>query len=37
MRTKNLKPIPKEERLESGITDSLVRLSIGVEAADDIC
>jgi len=28
--------IPKEERLKVGLTDSLVRLSLGVEDADDL-
>lgn len=28
--------IPKEERLRAGITDNLVRLSVGIEDADDI-
>jgi cystathionine beta-lyase/cystathionine gamma-synthase len=28
--------IPKEERLKSGLTDSLMRLSIGVEDAEDL-
>src|SRR5258708_1435478 len=28
--------IPKEERLKNGLTDSLIRLSIGVEDADDL-
>ena len=28
--------IPKEERLKVGLTDSLIRLSIGVEDADDL-
>ncbi len=28
--------IPKEERLKVGLTDSLIRLSIGVENADDL-
>ena len=28
--------IPKEERLKSGLVDSLMRLSIGVEDADDL-
>jgi methionine-gamma-lyase len=28
--------VPKEERLKSGITDSLVRLSVGIEDAEDI-
>ncbi len=30
------KSIPREKRLQSGITDSLVRLSIGLEDADDL-
>lgn len=28
--------IPKDERLKSGLTDSLIRLSVGVENADDL-
>ena len=28
--------IPKEERLKVGLTDSLIRLSIGIEEADDL-
>jgi cystathionine gamma-lyase len=28
--------VPKEERLKAGLTDSLIRLSIGVEDAEDI-
>ena len=28
--------IPREERIKSGLTDSLIRLSIGVEDADDL-
>ena len=28
--------VPKEERLKAGITDSLVRLSVGIEDAEDI-
>ncbi len=28
--------IPKEERLKSGVVDSLIRLSIGIEDADDL-
>lgn len=28
--------IPKEERMKSGLSDSLIRLSIGVEDADDL-
>jgi methionine-gamma-lyase len=28
--------IPKEERLKTGITDSLVRLAVGIEDAEDI-
>ena len=28
--------IPKEERLKSGITDSLIRLSVGIEDVEDI-
>lgn len=30
------KSIPREKRLESGITDSLVRLSVGLEDAEDL-
>lgn len=29
--------IPKEQRLSVGLTDGLIRLSIGVEDADDLC
>jgi cystathionine beta-lyase/cystathionine gamma-synthase len=28
--------IPKEERIKNGLTDSLIRLSVGVEDADDL-
>jgi methionine-gamma-lyase len=28
--------VPREERLKAGITDSLVRISIGVEDVEDI-
>jgi cystathionine beta-lyase len=28
--------IPREERLKNGLTDSLIRLSVGVEDADDL-
>ena len=28
--------VPKEERLKAGLTDSLIRLSIGVEDAEDL-
>jgi cystathionine beta-lyase/cystathionine gamma-synthase len=28
--------IPKEERTKSGLSDSLIRLSIGVEDAEDL-
>ena len=28
--------IPKEERLKVGLTDSLIRLSVGVEDVDDL-
>lgn len=28
--------VPKEERLKSGLTDSLIRLSVGVEDAEDL-
>jgi cystathionine gamma-lyase/homocysteine desulfhydrase len=30
------KSIPKEKRYESGVTDSLIRLSVGLEDADDL-
>jgi cystathionine beta-lyase len=30
------KSIPKEMRLESGISDSLIRLSVGLEDAEDL-
>lgn len=29
-------PVPREERLKAGITDGLVRLSVGIEGIDDI-
>jgi cystathionine gamma-lyase len=29
-------PIPREERLASGVTDTLVRISVGVEHVDDL-
>lgn len=29
-------PVPPEERLKAGITDGLVRLSVGVEDVEDI-
>lgn len=29
-------PVPREERLKAGITDGLVRLSVGIEDVDDI-
>jgi methionine-gamma-lyase len=29
-------PVPKEERLAAGITDGLVRLSVGIEDAEDV-
>ena len=29
-------PIPREERLASGVTDTLVRLSVGIEHVDDL-
>ena len=29
-------PIPKEEREKTGVTDSLIRLSVGVEHVDDL-
>jgi cystathionine beta-lyase/cystathionine gamma-synthase len=28
--------VPREERLRAGVTDSLVRLSVGIEDAEDI-
>jgi cystathionine beta-lyase/cystathionine gamma-synthase len=28
--------IPKEERIKNGLTDSLIRLSVGIEDADDL-
>jgi cystathionine beta-lyase len=28
--------IPREQRLESGLSDSLIRLSVGIEDADDL-
>jgi cystathionine beta-lyase/cystathionine gamma-synthase len=28
--------VPKEERIKSGLVDSLIRLSIGVEDVDDL-
>ena len=28
--------IPREERLENGLTDSLIRLSVGIEDAEDL-
>jgi cystathionine beta-lyase/cystathionine gamma-synthase len=28
--------IPRDERLAAGLTDSLIRLSVGVENADDL-
>ena len=28
--------VPKAERLKTGVTDSLVRLAVGIEDADDI-
>jgi len=28
--------IPKEDRIKSGLTDSLIRLSIGIEDSDDL-
>jgi cystathionine beta-lyase len=28
--------IPKEEREKSGVTDSLIRLSVGIEDSDDL-
>jgi len=28
--------IPREERVKNGLTDSLIRLSVGIEDADDL-
>jgi cystathionine beta-lyase/cystathionine gamma-synthase len=28
--------IPREERLKNGLVDSLIRLSVGIEDADDL-
>jgi cystathionine beta-lyase/cystathionine gamma-synthase len=28
--------IPREERLKNGLADSLIRLSVGIEDADDL-
>lgn len=28
--------LPKEERLKSGLTDSLMRLSVGIEDVEDL-
>jgi cystathionine beta-lyase/cystathionine gamma-synthase len=28
--------IPREERLKNGLVDSLIRLSVGLESADDL-
>lgn len=28
--------IPREERIKTGVTDSLIRLSVGVEDAEDL-
>jgi cystathionine gamma-lyase len=28
--------IPAEERIKSGVTDSLIRLSVGIEDAEDL-
>jgi cystathionine beta-lyase/cystathionine gamma-synthase len=28
--------IPREERLKYGLTDSLIRISVGIEDADDL-
>ena len=28
--------IPREERIANGLTDTLIRLSIGIEDADDL-
>jgi len=29
--------IPREERIKNGLSDSLIRLSVGIEDADDLC
>jgi len=29
--------IPREERVKNGLSDSLIRLSVGIEDADDLC
>jgi methionine-gamma-lyase len=29
-------PYPRKERLEAGITDGLIRLSVGIEKSNDI-
>jgi cystathionine beta-lyase/cystathionine gamma-synthase len=28
--------IPREERIKTGLTDGLIRLSVGIEDADDL-
>ena len=28
--------LPREERIKNGLTDSLIRLSVGIEDADDL-
>jgi len=28
--------IPREERIKNGLTDSLIRLSVGIEDAEDL-
>ena len=28
--------IPREERVQSGVTDSLIRLSVGIEDVEDL-
>jgi cystathionine beta-lyase/cystathionine gamma-synthase len=30
------KSVPREKRLASGINDSLIRLSVGIEAVEDL-
>jgi cystathionine beta-lyase/cystathionine gamma-synthase len=31
-----MQDIPREERLKNGLTDGLIRLSIGIEDAEDL-
>jgi cystathionine beta-lyase len=31
------KSIPREKRIQAGVKDSLIRLSCGIEAAQDLC